>query len=290
MPIKIGFLTREGFENWQPEDICRELAAIGYQAVEWSRVHFRPREMTAEELRSLVDIPARYGMQVSEIFIALDYVVREEAARRDNIALTLECIAAAAEIGVRIANVSPGPQRWMPGYVRIPEEMPEGDAWGMVFDAFDQIVPTAEAHQVSLAVEGVWGMVAHDYYTTLPLFQRYDSPFLGINMDPSHGNLCRNDIPWVIRQWGPKIKHAHLKDSAGLPGHDGETFIFPLLGEGQVDWQAYFRAMQEIGFEGVYSVEFESFFYYNKVLKGDMLAAARLSWENVQALLSALPE
>ena len=44
-------------------------------------------------------------------------------------------------------------------------------------------------------------------------------------------------------------------------------------------------AMQSIGYEGFYSVEFEAFLYLNKVLKGDMLSAARLSWENINALV-----
>ena len=283
--IKIGFLPREGFKEWEPVDICRQLAAIGYQGVEWSRHHFKPRDMSPAELKALVSIPADFGMEVSEIFIALDYVVRDEAVRRDHIEQTKECIAAAAEIDVYVVNVSTGPQRWAPGYVRIPEEMSDGTAWDMIFDAFGQILPVAEANKVYLALEGVWGMVAHDYYTSLPLFQRFGSEYMAINMDPSHGNLCRNDIPWVIKQWGSRIKHSHLKDSVGLPGHDGETFIFPLLGEGQVNWRSFFDAMQEIGYTGFYSVEFESFFYYNRILKGDMVAAAKISWDNIQALI-----
>lgn len=285
--MKFSFLPREGFEHWKPEDVCRELSRIGYQGVEWSRHHFKPREMSPREMEGLVSIPADFGMEVSEIFIALDYVVRDEAVRTDNIELTRECITAAAEIGVPIVNVSTGPQRWVPGYVRIPEEMSEGAAWDMVFDAFDQIVPLAEENKVYLAVEGVWGMIAHDYYTTLPLFTKYDSEYLAVNMDPSHGNLCRNDIAWVIRQWGRKIKHCHLKDSAGRPGHDGDTFIFPMLGEGQVDWKAFFAALEEIGYRGFCSVEFESFFYYERILKGDMLAAARTSWDLIQALTTS---
>ena len=69
-------------------------------------------------------------------------------------------------------------------------------------------------------------MVAHDYYTTLPLFNRYDSEYLAINMDPSHGSLCRNDIGWVVRQWNKRIRHAHLKDAIGRPGYDGDDFMF----------------------------------------------------------------
>jgi sugar phosphate isomerase/epimerase len=283
--LKLGFLPREGFEGWTPESICAELSRIGYRGVEWSRNHFKPREMSRAELQRLVMVPADFGMEVSEIFIALDYVVMDEAQRRDNIELTRECIAAAADIGVHVVNVSPGPQRWMPGHVRIPQEMSDGAAWAMVFDAFDQILPVAESREVSLAVEGVWGMVAHDYYTTLPLVMRYPSDYLGINMDPSHGSLCRNDIPWVVKQWGPRIRHCHLKDSVGTPGQDGDTFIFAMLGEGQVDWKAFFAAMRDIGYRGFYSVEFESFNYFSRVLKGNMLEAARMSWLQIQALL-----
>ena len=104
-------------------------------------------------------------------------------------------------------------------------------------------------------------------------------------MDPSHGNLWRNDIPWVIGQWGKRIKHAHLKDSAGTPGYDQDTFIFPLLGEGQIEWPSYFHAMDEIGYEGYFIVEFESWFYYEKVLKQDMLAAARISYDALKTLV-----
>lgn len=142
--LKFSFLAREGFENWAPEKICRELSQIGYRGVEWSRHHFKPREMSAAELKILVNIPADFGMEVSEIFIALDYVVRDESARKDNIELTKECISAAADIGVHTVNISTGPQRWVSGHVRIPEEMSEGTAWDMVFDAFDQIIPIAE--------------------------------------------------------------------------------------------------------------------------------------------------
>jgi hypothetical protein len=46
-----------------------------------------------------------------------------------------------------------------------------------------------------LARESVWGMVTHDYFSTLPLIKRYDSLYQAITMDPSHGNLWRNDIP-----------------------------------------------------------------------------------------------
>ena len=153
--LKIGYLPREGAEHLTPEEICRGLSQIGYKGVEWSRHHFKPREMTSTGLEKLASIPADFGMEVSEVFIALDYIVTDKATRRDHIELTKECIAAAADIGVNVVNVSTGPQRWMPNHVRIPQDMSEGTAWEMAFDAFDQIVQTAERKKVYLAVEGV---------------------------------------------------------------------------------------------------------------------------------------
>ncbi len=283
---KIGYLPREGFEDWAIEDICRELAVIGYKAVEWSRVtHFKPRGLSAMDLRRLITIPADFGLEVCNVHTELDYVIADDSRRKDNIEHTVECIEAAADIGVHTVGITTGPQRWIPGHSRIPEDISEGVAWEMVFEAFETLLKTAEARRVYLAVEGAWGMIARDYYTTLPLFEKFDSEYLAINMDPSHGTLLRNDIPWVIRQWGPRIRHCHLKDAIGRPGHDGDTFMFPLLGEGLVPWQDFFTAMREVGYKGTYSVEFESFNYARRILNGDMLAAARLSWDCVQRLL-----
>lgn len=89
----------------------------------------------------------------------------------------------------------------------------------------------------------------------------------------------------MIRQWGKRIKHAHLKDSIGTPGYDQDTFIFPLLGEGQFEWPSYFHAMDEVGYKDYFTVGFESWFYYKKVLKQDMLPAARISCDAVKALV-----
>ena len=59
-----------------------------------------------------------------------------------------------------------------------------------------------------------------------------------------------------MRRFGKdKIKHIHLKDSVGVPREEGRDFIFPLLGEGSIDWQAFFGALREIGYEGYFSAE-----------------------------------
>jgi sugar phosphate isomerase/epimerase len=96
--------------------------------------------------------------------------------------------------------------------------------------------------------------------------------------------LVGNDIPWVIRQLASRIRHVHLKDAVGRPGMFGETFVFPLLGEGVVPWAETFAAFDEIGYDGYFTVEFESWAYYRQVLGEDPVEAARVSLEILRRL------
>jgi sugar phosphate isomerase/epimerase len=66
-----------------------------------------------------------------------------------------------------------------------------------------------------------------------------------------------------------------------------EDFTFPLLGSGVVDWQAFAEALDDVGFDGFMSVEFEAFRYYKQVLKDDPAKAAALSMEQIKGLFGA---
>jgi sugar phosphate isomerase/epimerase len=146
-------------------------------------------------------------------------------------------------------------------------------------------VARAEALGVDLAVEGVWGMVCHNFFTTQYFIEKFDSPRLGVNYDPSHDVLVGiEDVAWVIGQWSSKdrIKHVHLKDAVGTS--DGERFLFPMLGEGRINWSSYFSALDQAGYRGYMSVEFESFRYYDAVLGGNPERAATISMEQLRCL------
>lgn len=281
---KFAFMASLDFASWQPERILESLSNLGYDGVEWTLSHFNPRTKTKKELEKLVELTKNYGLEVSEVVVQQDVVSLDENLRRDRIDLVTKYIITASEVGVKILNLFSGPAPWDPKAPRIPEDISEGKAWEQVLGAYEEFVKLAEKSKVYLAVEAVWGHVCHDYYTTKELISSFDSEFLGINMDPSPCCLYGNDISWVIKKWGKKIKHVHLKDVAGKPGFHGKDFIFPLLGEGIVDWKAFFKALDEIEYKGFFSVEFESFNYYRNVLKNDPIKAAEISMEQIKEL------
>ncbi len=282
---KIAFVTNLGFASQEPAQVLDSLADAGYQGVEWTMAHFNPREKSPQQLLDLVEQTHSRGLEISDIVVQQDLVSLNESARLDRVEMVKECIKAAGDCGVGVINLFTGPAPWDASAPRLGIDITQGQAWEMVWRAFDEFIPLAEKHKVILAVEAVFEMLCKDYYTLLPLMDRYGSKNLGIVMDPSHYALYRNDIPWAVSQWGKRIKHVHLKDVIGVPGTIGESFMFPLLGEGMVDWKAFTAALDGVGYDGWLSVEFESFNYYNTVLGGDPAVAARLSMEAVKRLL-----
>lgn len=282
-PRCFGFMASLDFHSWPAEDVVRCLADLGYQAVEWTLAHFHP-ERRPDELADLVRIPERYGLVASEVVVQQDFVTLDRAAYEERVQLVADCIAAAARAGITTLNLFTGPAPWDPSAPRLGLDIGEGQAWALVLQAFERLLPLAEHHRVYLAVEAVFGHLCHDYYTLRELLDRFESEFLGVNLDPSHFQLYGNDVPWAVRRLGSRIRHVHLKDVAGRPGMVGQHFIFPLLGEGTVDWAAFARALDEVGYTGALSVEFESFAYYARVLGKDPVRAAALSMEQINCL------
>jgi len=282
---KFGFLAGLGFQKWSAEEVLRCLGDLGYRGVSWPSSWFDPRERPSDALPRLVDLTRRHRMEVAELGIQHDLVKGDDAERQKCVEVMNTLIGQAGQEGVSNLNVFTGPAPWDPRAPKLGVDISEGQAWSRVEAAFSQLLPAAERARVFLCVESVFGHLVHDYYTTRELFTRCPSPALAINMDPSHYALVRNDIPWAIRQWGDRIKHVHLKDAAGRAGVPGEDFIFPLLGEGLIDWPAFLAALDEIRYDGFLTVEFESFAYYRTVLDSDPSRAAAISMEQIRALM-----
>jgi sugar phosphate isomerase/epimerase len=266
--MKLEFMASLGYAAMSPEAVCESLAKRGYDAVGWTRAHFDTDRKSRAELAALIELPKRFGLQTGELVIQQDMVTLDDALQQKRIEIVLRAIEAAAEVEAPPPiNLFSGPASWEPGALLVGRDIDYSTAWDRILSAYEPLVRRAEALGVDLAVEGVWGMVCHNFFTTNHLIETFDSPRLGVNYDPSHDVLVGiEDAGWVIRQWAKKgrIKHVHLKDAVGTS--EGGRFLFPLLGEGRVPWPSFFETLREVGFDGCMSVEFESFKYYETVL------------------------
>ena len=281
---KTSFLTILGYRTMNSDQVIQSLHGLGYEGIEWTAVgHFDP-DRPLSKLRKLVERTREVGMDVSQVIDHKDLISLDEARRRERIERTVRVIQAAGQCGVPAVSVVTGPSIWEEEHVRIGEDMSESNAWAQAIEAFEIFIEAAEAAGIVITSEAVYGMLAHDFYTHRYLLDKVDHPAHKINFDPSHHVLYGiEDMKWLIHELKDKIAHVHIKDGIGVPQLN--KFVFPLLGEGRVNWKDFFAALEEIDYREFCSMEFESFRFYRQVLKNDPEAAARVLMEELTTLL-----
>lgn len=139
------------------------------------------------------------------------------------------------------------------------------------------ILKLAEENQVKVAIEncpmlfdqGQWPggqNLMTTPYIWQKVFEILDSPYLGINYDPSHFVWQRVDYIKPIYQFKEKIFHVHYKDikvyedkleQCGIMAYPLQYMSPKLPGLGDVDWGRYVSALTDIGYSGYTCIEVE---------------------------------
>ena len=139
------------------------------------------------------------------------------------------------------------------------------DRWGPILDVFDKegVLFALEVHPTEIAFDIVTAERAVEALGGRKTF--------GFNYDPSHLGYQGVDYVEFIRRFRDRIYHVHMKDvyfsstptTAGVFGghlNFGDArrhWDFRSLGRGRIDFEAVIRALNEIGYDGPLSVEWE---------------------------------
>ncbi len=138
------------------------------------------------------------------------------------------------------------------------------ELWTPIFDEFDR-------YGIKFALEVHSGEMAFDYYSTQRLFEVFDwRETLGLNFDPSHIFWQGINPQMFLQDFKERIYHVHMKDvavnrdgRAGILGSHLEFgdvrrgWNFRSLGHGDVDFENIIRVLNQIGYKGPLSVEWE---------------------------------
>ncbi|HMK97881.1 MAG TPA: sugar phosphate isomerase/epimerase family protein [Acidimicrobiales bacterium] len=179
---------------------------------------------------------------------------------------------AAARFGVGTVVGFTGSAIWvtLAGFPPVPPEMIEegyGDfcrRWGPIIDVFDQ-VGVRFAHEVHPSE------IAYDYWTTRRTLDAIGHrPGFGLNFDPSHFIWQDLDPVAFLGEFSDRIYHVDCKESVlHLDGRNGRLsshlrfgdlrrgWDFVSVGHGDVPWEHIFRKLNEIGYRGPISIEWE---------------------------------
>ena len=180
---------------------------------------------------------------------------------------------AAAALGVDVVVGFTGSSIWhtVAMFPPVPQEMIDrgyadfAERWNPILDVYDE-VGVRFAHEVHPSE------IAYDYYTTKATLEAIGHrEAFGLNWDPSHMVWQGIDPANFILDFADRIYHVDCKDAkvnrpdgrrgrmgSHLPWSDlRRGWDFVSVGRGDVNWEECIRALNEIGYDGPISVEWE---------------------------------
>jgi len=197
---------------------------------------------------------------------------KPEAKRRWAVETMKKAAAAAKNMGVKVVCGFTGSPIWHMVYAFPPVTQDEiNKGFEYVAKMWTPILDVFKRNRVRFALEVHPTEIAFDIYTAQRLLAvlKNHSAF-GFNFDPSHLQWQGVDPVRFLRRFSRRIFHVHMKDAAvTLDGDSGilsshldfgdprRGWDFRSLGRGDVDFEAVIRALNDIGYRGPLSVEWE---------------------------------
>ena len=197
---------------------------------------------------------------------------KPEAKRKWAVEAMKKSAAAARNLGVPVVIGFTGSSIWHMLYAFPPvsqEDINEGFRY--FAEMWKPILAEFKRNKVRFALEVHPTEIAFDLYTAERALEAVggDRSF-GFNFDPSHLHWQGVDPVKFLLRFRDRICHVHMKDA--IVTLDGESGIlgshldfgdarrgwnFRSLGRGKVDFEAILRALNQIGYRGPLSVEWE---------------------------------
>jgi sugar phosphate isomerase/epimerase len=159
------------------------------------------------------------------------------------------------------------------------------DNWPRFRQVWPPIIKFAEDHGVKIAIENCPMFFTKDEWpggknlaqspaVWRRMFDEIPSMSFGLNFDPSHFVWQQMDYLRAIREFAPRIFHAHAKDArldrnrldeVGILAHPLEYHTPKLPGLGEVDWGKYFSVLGDSGYRGPVCIEVEDRAYEGSI-------------------------
>jgi sugar phosphate isomerase/epimerase len=176
----------------------------------------------------------------------------------------------AEQLGAQLVSGFTGSPIWgaVSGYPSLPVQRIR-DAFAQFADRWNPILDVAGDLGVRFACEIHPGQLAFDLYSAELILEAVDHrPEFGFTFDPSHLHWLGVDPVEFLRKFPDRIFHVHIKDatlsldgrSSVLTGYwpSGDPrrgWQFRSPGRGGIDWDAILRTLYQIGYSGIFSVD-----------------------------------
>ena len=190
------------------------------------------------------------------------YGFEREEDNAERIQKTKEIVDLAVEFGTKVITTHIGV---------IPEDK-SNPRYGVMLKALTECGLYAQEKGITLAIE-----TGPEKAKTLLAFLEDTKGGVGVNLDPANFTMVTGqdavEAVYILKDY---IVHTHAKDGVMLDKNQDPTKVYHAfavggvdalnacegfkelpLGEGQVDWKNYLKALQEIGYDGYLTIERE---------------------------------
>ena len=277
--MKIGLVSAI-LDGWNFEEMIDTVSEMGFRCVEvacWPQgkaerryagvSHIDVAELDDAKAAYILDYCRQKSVEISSLAFYPNTMDGDPEKRAHNIAHLKKVIAASAKLGVNMVTTFIGRDQ-----TKSVEENIE-----LFREIWPDIIAYAAERRVKVAIENCPMLFGRDQWPggqnlmTTPaiwrkLFAIIDSPYFGINYDPSHFIWQQMDYIKPIYEFRDKIFHIHFKDiklfqekldDCGIMAYPLDYMSPKLPGYGDVNWGRYVSALTDIGYDGCACIEVE---------------------------------
>jgi sugar phosphate isomerase/epimerase len=274
--VQLAFSTN-AFKKFALYDAIRSIAQAGYRGVELlcDVPHAYPPLFGDSEIDGTKKLLLELGMKISNLNAFTLYAIGDvyrpswiedsEAARKQRLLHTLNCIAMAKKIGAKNLSTEPGGP--------VAAGASRGTLERVFLEGIKEAERLAQSQGVKILIEPEPGLLIENSGQFLSFIRDVDSDSVGLNFDIGHFYCVREDPETLIYRLADYTGHFHLEDIAADRVH---SHLVP--GRGAIDFRPVFRAIEGTGYGGFVTVELYPY-------QDDPVSAARDAFEYLVSIM-----
>ncbi len=241
-------------------ELPRLVADLGYQYIELSpREDFIPffKHPRADRatINAFKDALAVAGVQVSSLLPLFRWSGPDEDERKAAVRYWKRAIEIAVELGVTVMNSE---------FNGRPEQASLSEA--QFWRSMEELLPIFEREGIQLRLEPHPDDFVEDGRVAADMVRGMDSPNVTYLYCAPHTFHMGGDVAGILRYAGDLVTHVHVADSfdhrasSGLryilnpPGTPARIHQHLDIGQGEVDWDAFFTTLGGLRFDGIMTV------------------------------------
>ena len=277
--MKLGFLSAI-LDGWTYEEMMDTAHEMGFKCVEvacWPKGKAERRyagvshidvDNTSEEyIKYILDYCKERNVEISSLAFYPNTMDPDLSKRAANIEHLKKVIKMSSLLGINMVT----------SFIGRDQNKSVEENIEIFKEIWPAIIDYAASLNVKVAIENCPMLFGRDQWPggqnlmTTPviwrkLFSIIDSPYFGINYDPSHFVWQQIDYIKPLYEFKDKIYHVHFKDiklfkdkmeECGIMAYPLDYMSPKLPGLGDVDWGKYVSALTDIGYDGPACIEVE---------------------------------